>query len=69
MSDQTAVHKPRELAHRTSDEIEVTLLWTKLEDRLSVLVHDRRSGDHFELEPEPQRALEVFYHPYAYAAA
>ena len=69
MSDQTPVRKPRELAHRTSDGIEVTLLWTKIGDRLSVLVDDWRSGEHFELEPARERALEVYYHPYAYAGA
>ena len=69
MSDQATVDVPRELAHRASDGIEVTLLWTKLGNRLSVLVHDSRSGDRFELQAERARALEFFYHPYAYAAS
>jgi hypothetical protein len=68
MSDQSKSGTPRELAHRVSAGVEVTLLWTKLGDRLCVRVHDLRSGDRFELEPERRQALEAFYHPYAHAA-
>jgi hypothetical protein len=58
----------RELAHRQTDGIVVRLLWESGADRLTVSVSDERSGDVFELDAEPEGALEVFEHPYAYAA-
>jgi hypothetical protein len=58
----------RELAHRVTDGIEVSLLWESGVNRLTVSVFDERSGDVFQLEADPKRALEMFKHPYAYAA-
>ena len=58
----------RELAFRTGDGIEVSLVWSALEDRLTVIVSESRSGDRFELDAERENALDVFYHPYAHAA-
>jgi hypothetical protein len=57
-----------ELAYRENDGIAVTLLWHRLSNRLSVAVHDWRNGEWFELEAEPRNAMDVFTHPYAYAA-
>jgi hypothetical protein len=57
-----------ELAQRENDGIAVTLLWHPAPDRLSVTVHDRRSDEAFELEAEPGDAMDVYRHPYAYAA-
>lgn len=60
---------PRELDHRTNDGLEVRLLWDPGEDRVSVAVTDRRTGEDFEIEVGPgDRALDVFHHPYAYAS-
>ena len=56
-----------ELAHRTGDGLAVTLFWRKRDDRLTVEVEDERSGDVFELPAARDRALDVFYHPFAYA--
>jgi hypothetical protein len=64
----TTERMPRELAHRTSDGLEVWLLWTKADGRLFVLVHDGRQGSSFELEVDASSALDAFDHPYAYAA-
>jgi hypothetical protein len=59
----------RELARRSADGIDVTLLWTRRTDTVSVVVRDSRTNDAFELILEPtEDALDVFYHPYAYAA-
>jgi len=58
----------QELAHRAGDGIEVTLLWNSAEERLTVICSDERTGDWFALEAEPGNALDVFHHPYAYAA-
>ncbi len=57
---------PRELAHRESDGLEVTLFWYPPTNRLTVCVRDHRHGAHFEIEPDARLALETFYHPYSY---
>jgi hypothetical protein len=58
----------RELATRESDGIHVVLLWHPDEDALTVSVEDARVGDRFQLAVAPERALDAFYHPFAYAA-
>jgi hypothetical protein len=58
----------RELAHRTADGIEVTLLWRETDGTITVEVFDRGTDDVFELAVACDRALDAFYHPYAYAA-
>jgi hypothetical protein len=58
-----------ELASRTSGGIEVTLLWNRRSDELTVCVSDSHTGAYFELQAAPDKALDVFHHPYAYAAA
>ena len=57
-----------ELAHRTADGFDVSLLWERDEDRVSVFVVDTRTGTSFEIEANRDKALDVFYHPFAYAA-
>jgi hypothetical protein len=60
----------RELDHRRSDGIDVRLLWSRRDNRVLVAVSDARTGDAFSVEvPAGARPLEVFHHPYAYAAA
>jgi hypothetical protein len=66
MSPATA--QTRELAERDSDGIHVLLLWHPRENTLSVSVEDARVGDHFRIAVAPDRALDAFYHPFAYAA-
>jgi hypothetical protein len=58
----------RELDSRGSDGIHVRLLWHPHDARVSVAVHDTKTGDVFDLAvPDTSRALDVFHHPYAYA--
>jgi hypothetical protein len=57
----------RELAHRSSAGVDVTLYWHPTLDELIVSVCDKRDGAHFEIRPQSHRALDVYYHPYAYA--
>ncbi len=47
----------RELAHRASAGIDVTLIWVHAndEDKAVVCVCDRRAGAYFEIQPEPDR--------------
>jgi hypothetical protein len=59
-----------ELAVREQSGVAVTLHWVRGTDLLFVSVVDRRNGEAFELVLQPdERALDVFHHPYAYAAA
>ena len=59
----------RELAHRRNDGLDVRLLWEPATDRVSVSLHDARTGEGFEVEVgRDERALDVFHHPFAYAA-
>jgi hypothetical protein len=57
-----------ELASRASNGIEVALLWNSRADELRVCVNDTHSGVYFELAAKRDNALDVFHHPYAYAA-
>jgi hypothetical protein len=59
----------RELDSRVSAGIRVRLLWHTRADRLSVAVHDTKTGEIFELPvPAGERPLDVYRHPHAYAA-
>ena len=58
----------RELASRTSDDLEVTLWWDPRIDAIAVSVWDWKRGTHFELAVGSDRAMDVFYHPFAYAS-
>jgi hypothetical protein len=63
-----ATSQTRELAARESDGIHVLLLWDPHENAITVSVEDERVGDRFQLAVAPDRALDAFYHPFAYAA-
>ncbi len=58
----------RVLAERKNAGIQVTLLWAKDTNAVSVLVREDGTDDQFELSVEPGDALDTFEHPYAYAA-
>ena len=59
----------RELAFRSYDGMAVALLWHPANDLLSVVVCDSRTGETFELVLDrDDRAMDVFHHPFAYAA-
>jgi hypothetical protein len=59
-----------ELATRESSGVTVTLLWTRSTNLLTVAVADAASDEYFELDLAPhERALDVFHHPFAHAAA
>jgi hypothetical protein len=59
-----------ELALREQNGISVQLLWARGTNVLAVAVVDERNGESFEFVLEPhEKPLDVFYHPYAYAAA
>jgi hypothetical protein len=57
----------RELHSRTTDGIQVRLLWCERMNRVFVAVNDEKTGEAFSFEvPEGERPLYVFDHPYAY---
>ena len=59
-----------ELTSRTTNGITVRLLWTRSTNLVTVTVEDVANGDYFELIlGEHDRALDVFHHPFAHAAA
>jgi len=59
----------RELDRRQSDGIHVRLLWSEPDNRVAVAVADAKIGDAFVVEVrDGDSALDVFHHPYAYAA-
>ena len=69
MSNSNHPGLARELAHRVSNGVEVALLWHPTTQRVSVTVLDTNTLLSFELVLEDgDRALDVFEHPYAYAA-
>jgi hypothetical protein len=59
----------RELDRRSSDRIDVALLWHERDCRVLVAVADEKTGARFEIEVrDGERPLDVFHHPFAYAA-
>ena len=59
----------RELDSRFSDGIHVRLTYGGRDGRVAVAVLDTRSGESFSVDVrDGERALDVFHHPYAYAA-
>lgn len=59
----------RELDHRCTDGVQVRLLWSRENERVWVSVLDTRSSRTFDVEVRRgERPLDVFNHPFAYAA-
>ncbi len=67
MSSIEMLPASRELAYRSTNGIEVFLIWYPADDSLAIVVNDE-NADSFELVVTAQEALDVFEHPYAYAA-
>jgi hypothetical protein len=59
-----------ELASRENNGITVRLLWSRSTNLVTVTVADAANDEYFELVlDEHERALDVFEHPFAHAAA
>lgn len=59
-----------ELATRENNGITVRLFWSRSTNLVTVAVADVATDDYFELVlDEDERALDVFNHPFAHAAA
>ncbi len=63
----TATHR-KELAHRDSSGIAVSLFWGADRSTITVEVLDKRTEEFFSLDVAPELALDAFHHPYAYLA-
>ena len=60
---------PDDLMIREEDGKTVTLFWTRATNISAVGVIDHRNGESFELVlGADENPLDVFHHPYAYAA-
>jgi len=60
--------RAKELATRQADGVVVSLRWHRANDKLTVVVDDTRTGESFRVPARRENALEVFYHPFAYAS-
>jgi hypothetical protein len=56
-----------ELGRRSSDGIDVRLLWNSGTNQVSITVADSRAGESFAFEVAPADSGDAFHHPYAYA--
>jgi len=61
--------RTRELARRKTGAVEIALLWHMVTDSLLVSVKDAITGAEFQLTVDAAEAMDVFHHPYAYAAS
>jgi hypothetical protein len=68
MNATTDPKESRELASRENNGLAVRLVWHPDDDAVTVSVTDSRTGDRFQLAVDRKRALDAFYHPFAYAA-
>jgi hypothetical protein len=68
---RTSTHKRslrRELASRVSGGLRITLYWRTDDNRTTIYVDQPTSGETMSFSVAPNRALDAFYHPFAYLA-
>jgi hypothetical protein len=58
-----------ELDHRKSGPFEVSLVWHRDLESVSLTIRDSRSGRSLEVPVVGDRALQAFKHPFAYVAS
>ena len=57
----------RELDQRSTNGLEVTLLWSERTGSLIICVEDRAASSGFHFAVDPADAVEAFRHPYAFS--
>ncbi len=57
----------QELAQRLSGPDVVLLLWHPEVEQVELSVRDSTTGVGFHVDVAPEKALDAFYHPFAYA--
>jgi hypothetical protein len=65
--DEEQIFVEEVLAERAGSGVEVYLLWDKANDKVRVAVYDATNGESFSVNVDPKKALDAFYHPFAYA--
>lgn len=58
-----------ELDYRENDAIQVSLLWNRSDNGLTVRVFDGKTDEAFDLRVQAHEAMDAFRHPFAYARA
>ena len=66
MKPATLQPRLRELAHRESSDVDVTLFWRPEDNSLLLLLVEVPTGVVFEIPVRPEDAMTAFNHPYAY---
>jgi hypothetical protein len=69
MTDSTTRTNVVELARRSSDGLEVALNWSRRSGRVWVNLLHLATGESMTIEADPARALDAYYHPFAYCLA
>ena len=59
----------RELAHRVSGGVEVTLYWSADDNRTSIHVWQHDTNETLAFPVPREHALDAFYHPFAHLPA
>lgn len=59
----------RELAHRLTGGLEITLYWHAHDNSTSVDVHQTATEETISFPVPPDRALDAFHHPFAHLAS
>jgi hypothetical protein len=57
-----------DLATRFAGSINVALFWDRISGDCVVVAHDDLTGEDLRISVAPERAAEVFRHPFAYAS-
>ena len=63
MATATVINRERELAHRVSSGLEVTLYWNAADNGTSIEVRDLASEKTLRFAVPADQALDAFYHP------
>ncbi|HEY7537280.1 MAG TPA: hypothetical protein VH721_04785 [Gaiellaceae bacterium] len=66
MKTESASGRRRELAHRLSGGIEVTLYWRADDNSTHIEVKGRASDEQLAFAVAGEHALDAFYHPFAH---
>jgi len=70
MSSATLTHTARrELAHRVSGDVEITLYWNALDDSTTIDIDEAATEETISFPVPGERALDAFHHPFAYRSA
>jgi hypothetical protein len=61
-----ATNSRRELAHRATGGLEITLHWNPDDNSTSIDVHERTTEETISFAVPGHRALHAFHHPFAH---